>query len=232
MSNIQQRQEVIHKTSNATLTADECSGFTTITNRGATGAITLTLPPCSNASRLHVLKIEDFEITVNTSDNIISKGNDFSTIDIGKNDEVVLVGLDSDNWYSTTNFLMNKYWRAYKTSGAGGGGYHSELEVYVGATQQTLTTGMLTQSGLSMWNAGQLIDGNTGTHGFHTDSSGVGSYVQIEFAVPTVLTRWRFYASAATSAIWRIDSSGDGVEWATLATGLDCTTGGWHEVSF
>ena len=43
-----------------------------------------------------------------------------------------------------------------------------------------ITGGMLSQSGLSGYNVGQIVDNNTATHGWHTDGSSAGAFLAID----------------------------------------------------
>lgn len=98
-------------------------------------------------------------------------------------------------------------------------------------TTSTLNIGLLSHSGLANWVAAQLIDENPATAGFDTDTSGVGSYMQIDFGSgnATGLTRWYYYIVGTTAgATWDIQFSDNATNWTTVFTGLDCTTStGW-----
>ena len=129
----------------------------------------------------------------------------------------------------------HRYWRARKTNGAGWGEDHTELLVRDTLGDVTVTSGMLSQSGLILWNATNLVDGNTSTQAFHTDSSGVGSYCQIDFGAGNEkgLTEWRFYVVGEVVAIWDIEYSDDGTTWTKAATGLNCSGGaGWKTITW
>lgn len=128
----------------------------------------------------------------------------------------------------------HRYWRSVKTNSSGTGSYINEMEVYVGATKQTVTAGMLSQSGLGSFSAANLIDGNTSvsSQGFHLDSSGIGDYLEIDFGSGNniALNKWRLYAQGSMVGIFDIKYSDDGTTYATAATGFDVSGGaGWKE---
>ena len=90
----------------------------------------------------------------------------------------------------------------------------------------TITSGMLSQSGLSSFNASQLVDGNNATGGFNTDSAGIGSYLQIDFGAGNEkdLHSWNYRTNGALTAIWDIEYSDDAMSWTKVYIGLN--TGG------
>ena len=104
--------------------------------------------------------------------------------------------------------------------------------------RHTITSGMLSQSGTSSFNATNLVDGDTGTSGFHTDYAGVGAYVKIDFGSGNEkdVTSFRFYVDTPGSTIWSIQHSTDDSTWVDAATGwvTDTSTGSnqWKEKTF
>ena len=113
-----------------------------------------------------------------------------------------------------------RYWRFYKTSGAAGGGYHTELEAYENNIKLTLTSSMLSQSNLQNFNAPQLVDNNTSTSGFHTDSAGVGAFLKIDLGAGNekAIEKFRFYVTNPESVTWDIQSSSDNSTWTTRSS--------------
>lgn len=131
-----------------------------------------------------------------------------------------------------------RYWEAYKTNAASGGFYHNELEVFEGATDVTPTSASnYSQSGLQGFVATALYDNilTSGSRAFYTDTSGIGSYLRIDFGAGNekALDQWRFYVDGAVVAIWDIRASNDASAWTTLATGLNCGGGaGWKTITW
>jgi hypothetical protein len=88
-----------------------------------------------------------------------------------------------------------------------------------------VTSGMLTQSGLSTFSAAHMINGSTAApaYGFYTDGSGVGSWMQIDFGVGNEysLRRWGYYMGAGGNvyAEWKIQHSDDTVTWTDWNSG-------------
>ena len=93
------------------------------------------------------------------------------------------------NAYADSGYFSNttayRYYEFYKTDSAQGGQYHREIKLYEGgsgSTEVDLSGVTLTQSGLNLSDGlDKMIDNNTDTHGFHTDSAGVGAYFRIDF---------------------------------------------------
>jgi hypothetical protein len=137
---------------------------------------------------------------------------------------------------SVPDIVTYRYYEAYKTNAAVGGFYHTELEVFDGATDETIVvSGSYSQLGLQGFVVANLYDDNTATQAFYTDTSGIGSYLRFDFGAGNgkALDKWRFYVNGAVTAIWDIRGSNDAVSWTTLATGLDCSGGaGWKEITW
>jgi len=123
--------------------------------------------------------------------------------------------------------LTHEYWRAIKTDAAAGGNTHTEVQMKDDTgTLITITSGMLSQSGLSSFNAAVLVDGTTASGtGFQTDTSGIGSYLQIYLGAGNGknVHTWIFWVNGTTPATWNIEYSNDGVSWTTVYTGLSST---------
>ena len=86
-----------------------------------------------------------------------------------------------------------------------------------------LTSGMLSQSGLVLFSAANTIDENTSTNGFHTDTSGVGSFLQIDLGSGNskAFTKVDIYHTTTTlTCTWNVQYSDDAVSWTTVFTGL------------
>jgi len=97
-----------------------------------------------------------------------------------------------------------------------------------------LNVGMLYYNDLAAWNATALIDGNTGSQAFHTDTADPGAYVAANFSYRVGLTIWRYYASGVgVDAVWDIQFSDNATTWTTAYTGLNMTgTAGWHTATW
>ena len=98
-----------------------------------------------------------------------------------------------------------------------------------------LTTAMCTESGLVSFNSTNMLDGSTTSYAFHTDSSGVGSYMQIDFGSGKSysLRRSGYYMETAVNAIWKMqwsDNSTDWTDWDSGNTfgGQPTSGGAWH----
>ena len=94
---------------------------------------------------------------------------------------------DSGYFSNTTAY---RYYEFYKTDSAQGGQYHREIKLYEGGSGSTeisytglnTSSGRLTSNNLSAGDLNYLFDNNTGDPpAFHTDSSGVGAYVRMDF---------------------------------------------------
>ena len=88
-----------------------------------------------------------------------------------------------------------------------------------------ITAGMLSQSGLISFTAANLIDGGivAPNYGFHTDSSGVGSWCQLDFGAGNQysIRRWGWYMGAGGNvyAEWKVQHSDDTVTWTDWNSG-------------
>jgi hypothetical protein len=86
-----------------------------------------------------------------------------------------------------------------------------------------LTSGMFSQSGLSVFTPANIIDDNTGTFGFHTDSAGIGSFLQVDLGSGNAkaFTKVDIYNTATTlTCTWNVQYSDDATSWTTVFTGL------------
>ena len=88
-----------------------------------------------------------------------------------------------------------------------------------------ITAGMLSQSGLSSFNAANLINGAivAPAYGFYTDASGVGSWCQLDFGSGNQysIRRWGWYMGAGGNvyAEWKVQHSDDTVTWTDWNSG-------------
>jgi hypothetical protein len=88
-----------------------------------------------------------------------------------------------------------------------------------------ITAGMLSQSGLTSFNAANLINGAivAPAYGFYTDTSAVGSWCQLDFGSGNQhsIRRWGWYMGAGgnTYAEWKVQHSDDTVTWTDWNSG-------------
>jgi hypothetical protein len=96
------------------------------------------------------------------------------------------------NAYADSGYFSNttayRYYQFYKTDAAQGGQYHREIKLYTGNSgadeisfDDFVVNTNISSNNLSATNLGNIIDNDTSTHGFHTDQSGVGAYLAIDF---------------------------------------------------
>ena len=168
-----------------------------------------------------------------TTENRVAYNSNSSSIDVFQDatgiDTTSSTSRNSNGEYvsSLTSVLATKrYWRAYKTSTPTAGSYHSLLQVFSGVNHnvaETVTAGMLSSTGVTVTNGlDKLLDGNTSTASFHTDTAPVGSTVTIDFGSGNEksLTRWFFDYNSYTNAQWRAEYSSDNSNWTAVTTGI------------
>ncbi len=101
---------------------------------------------------------------------------------------------------------------------------------------QTPTVGELSHSGLISWTPAVLLDWEFAAAGFHTDTSGSGSYMQIDYGSgsATPLTSWQYFVGGANcNAVWDIEYSDNASTWTKAYIGLDVDgAGGWHTANW
>ena len=106
----------------------------------------------------------------------------------------------------------------------------------VNSANTTIPSGLLSESGLVAWTAATLVDGDILTGAFNTDSSGVGSWMMIDFGAGNVtgIDTWRYYTSGANcNALWDIQGSSDNSTWVTVYEDLDMDGAvGWHTANW
>jgi hypothetical protein len=96
-------------------------------------------------------------------------------------------------------------------------------------TKYSLTSGMLSYSGLQAWSASNAFDG-AGTGGgtwFHTDNAGAGSYFALDLGSGQVASfgRAKLYQNGGLYATWSIQYSNDNSNWTTVYSGMQMSTG-------
>ncbi len=79
-----------------------------------------------------------------------------------------------------TNTTAYRYYQFEKQNGAQSGQYHREVKLYEGASEVDLSDASITAVALQQFTPAGLIDNNTTTIGFHTDSAGVGAKLKFD----------------------------------------------------
>lgn len=103
----------------------------------------------------------------------------------------------------------------------------------VGQTKYPLTAAMLTNSGMTGFNAAQCVDADITTAGFNTGSAVTGATVTIDLGagVTGEFRRCRLYLSASLwLSVLNIDYSDDNSTWHSAATSFAPDIIGWNEV--
>lgn len=95
----------------------------------------------------------------------------------------------------------------------------------------SLTSGMLSQSGLTVNSLANLIDGSTTTQGCHTDSSVAGAYLQIDLGVGNEqsISKMRIINSSSTTAQYLLRASNDLSTWDTVSGTITMPNSNWQE---
>jgi len=106
---------------------------------------------------------------------------------------------------------------------------------YESVSNEDPTSDMLSQSGLSSFDATACVDNDTGTNAFHTDTSSAGAWLQVDLGTGNDkgYTRLKLYTSAdGSNSVWDIQYSDDGSSWSTAYSGFNPSSSGWNEVSW
>jgi len=154
------------------------------------------------------------------------------------------IGTETNVDRNTTNEYVGsvitnpaRYWQLYNTATSGSGPYHRAIEVYenAGATEVTLTAGMLSHSGLEAWNTSNAF--NTSNNWFHTDSPAAGDYMRIDLGSGNEKAIDKFRLNLSGNSIdtnWNIQFSSDASSWTTAYTGWNMVSlgTGWHHVTW
>jgi len=122
----------------------------------------------------------------------------------------------------TAHTVGYRYWRLYKMNGAGGGPWHNEVQFfekgsstyYQGSNYQNYT-----HSGLVGFSASNVTDNNSGNNCFHTDSSGVGSWLQLDLGSGNkrLFDRVKIWIGGGTVVCdWQVQASDDGTNWTVM----------------
>lgn len=99
----------------------------------------------------------------------------------------------------------------------------------------TVTSGMLSQSGLIAFSAVQSVDGNTATQGWHTDTSVAGSWLQIDLGAANArrIRSCRLFLSAPYSGVYDVEFSDNAVNWTNAVIGFTPTNAAaWNDVEW
>jgi len=135
-----------------------------------------------------------------------------------------LIDQTEDSFVDSTGIDAGSSVSASLTSGYYSG--NSILQTYTElVATAVITAGMLSQSGLSSFNAGNLINGAVvaPAYGFYTDSSAIGSWCRLDFGAGNAyaLRRWGWYMGAGGTvyAEWKVQHSDDSVTWTDWNSG-------------
>jgi len=99
-------------------------------------------------------------------------------------------------------------------------------------TNDDPTSDMLSQHGLSNYFPGSCVDNNVNSHGWHTDSSKAGAWLQVDLGAGNAkaYTKARIYAvSGGYKGNYSVQYSEDGTNWYSAATDFNPSAAGWNE---
>ena len=92
-----------------------------------------------------------------------------------------------------------------------------------------LTSGMLSSSGVTGFNATQAVNGSTSTAAW--TSVGINSWIKVDLAVPRTITTLGLHTLSGTnSAAWNIQYSDNGTTWKTAFASFKPAASGWRRV--
>ena len=97
-----------------------------------------------------------------------------------------------------------------------------------------LTDAMLSQSGLISFNSSLSMDDNTTNYFFHTDTSGEGSWLQVDFGSGKAysLRRFGLYIQNTANGIWKMQWSDNASSWTDWDSGntfgAQPASGAWY----
>lgn len=97
-----------------------------------------------------------------------------------------------------------------------------------------VTAGMLSQSGLSGYNAANIVSGVLGANGWHTDSATPGAYLQIDLGAPGYdFNGLAVYNPGGVAGVYKIQYSDNGSSWTdTTVTAFKPEGLGFHACSW
>ena len=129
---------------------------------------------------------------------------------------------------------QHRYWRLVLTNTPGPGAWLRELSVdpaQFDGDPPNLSSAMISQSGMSIGSLSGIVDHDTTTTGWHTDSSVPGSYLQFDLGSAAAWRGVAVWSGPPYYGVYDIKYSNDGVAWGTAARGYQPTSG-WSGVSW
>jgi len=135
------------------------------------------------------------------------------------------VAYENDNNAMTFTTNGAERMRIASTGDVGIGTTSSISRIHTKSTyiSETWGSSYWSQSNLVSWNASQVNDGNTGTVGFHTDTSGAGAYARLDCGVGNEreFIRVAITGQASSYAIWDVEyRDGTSGDWTTVRKDL------------
>ena len=119
-----------------------------------------------------------------------------------------------------------RYWRLYKLDGAQGGSWTNEVQFFeVGSNTYYSGTNYqnYTGSNLVSFDATKVTNGNTATNDncFHTDTSGVGSWLKLDLGANNLkyFNRVKIWTGGSATAYWRLEASNNDSNWTVMHKG-------------
>jgi hypothetical protein len=133
-----------------------------------------------------------------------------------------------------------RYLRIKKTNVDADYHFHTELKIFAGATEVSMTGDMVSSSGFVVYANENLVDGSTATYWGNSATTDDTSYIDIDFGAGNeqFLDKVQLYivpdAGVVNDApIYDILVSNNGTVFDTVASGLDCSgAAGWKEISW
>ena len=129
-----------------------------------------------------------------------------------------------------------RYWRLYKLDAASGGPWHNEIQWfekgesgYYNGSNYLSYTG----SGLVSLNVSNVTDNNSSNNCFHTDSSGVGSWLQLDLGSGNkrLFDRVKIWlGGTGVDADWQVQASDDGSNWTVMHNRARMNGATYHQI--
>lgn len=97
----------------------------------------------------------------------------------------------------------------------------------------TLTSGMLSHSGMTGFNASNAVDGNTSSQGWSTSTAVAGSWILADLGSAREVTTIRLFTSNdVMAARYDVQYSDNASSWRTAFDSLRPTSNGWRQVTW
>jgi hypothetical protein len=109
--------------------------------------------------------------------------------------------------------------------------YYGYIQGIAGGTF-TLTSSMITATGLGSFDATKCCDGDVDAVAFNTDSAAAGAILHFNLGTAQIVTEARLHTTAAGStATWDLEYSDDDVTWFKAAADVVFSLAGWESGS-